>query len=106
MNALVTLPALMLQSTFTQALPTLVILSVSVAIIIVLVVKPAFLFRKKRHKEEGYRTIDDLYNEAKKEREASIDEILEKIHKKGLHSLNKKEKEILSRHSENGSRKN
>lgn len=89
------------QSTFLQALPTLIILTVCVAIIVILVSKPAFLFRKRGHsKNTGYQNMDDLYNEAKKEREASIDEILEKIHKKGLHSLSKKEKEILTRHSE------
>lgn len=91
--------AAILQSTLTQALPTLAILSVCVAIIVILVSKPAFLF-KRRSKKRGYQTIDDEYNEAKKEHEASIDEILEKIHKKGLHSLSKKEKEILTRHSE------
>lgn len=91
-----------LQSTFTQALPTLIILAACVGVIVVLVSKPAFLFRKRSRRDGGYQTIDDLYNDAKKEREATIDEILEKIHKKGLHSLSKKEKEILTRHSDAG----
>lgn len=96
---LISAQAILPQSTFMQALPTLIILTVSVAIIVILVTKPAFLFRKGASKK-GYQTIDDVYNEVKKEQEASIDEILEKIHKKGLHSLNKKEKEILTRHSD------
>lgn len=85
-------------SVWTKALPTLLIIFVSVAVIILLVVKP---FGKKGGKKtKGYQTIDDLYNEAKKENESTIDEILEKIHKKGLHSLSKKEKEILTRNSD------
>lgn len=88
------------QSTFTQALPTLLILSVSVALIVFFVSRPKSLFKKGARKNKGYQTIDDKFNEERREEEITIDEILEKIHKKGLHSLNKKEKEILTRHSE------
>lgn len=81
---------------FMQALPTLIILSICVAIIVFFVSKPK-LFKKKK---KGYQTIDDQYNEERKEQQLELDEILEKIHKKGLHSLSKREKEILTRHSD------
>lgn len=83
-------------STFTQALPTLIILCVCVAIIVLFVSRPK-LFKSKN---KGYQTIDDEYNEQRKEEQITLDQILDKIHKKGLHSLNKREKEILTKHSE------
>ena len=105
MNVTAILQTALPYSAVNPAIPTLIILGVAVTIVIILVSKPAFLFgRKGARKNKGYQTVDDQYNEAKKEREASIDEILEKIHKKGLHSLNKKEKEILTRHSDKSGR--
>lgn len=82
-----------------QALPTLIILCVCVGLIVFFVSKPKF-FSKGFSKKKTYQTIDDKFNEERREAEISIDQILDKIHKKGLHSLSKKEKEILTRHSE------
>lgn len=42
---------------------------------------------------------DDEYNTIKKEQEATLDELLDKISTKGIKSLSKKEKELLDRYS-------
>lgn len=88
-----------MQSTFLQALPTLIILVICVSLIVLLVSRPQLIWKKKKG-SNGYQTIDDRFNEERKEEQENIDQILEKIHKKGLHSLNKKEKELLTKHSE------
>ena len=44
-------------------------------------------------------TIDHRYNIERKNRQQEIDKILEKIHNKGMHSLTKKEKQILDEYS-------
>ncbi len=44
-------------------------------------------------------TIDQRYNIDKKGREAELDRILEKIHKKGMNSLTRKEKDTLKKYS-------
>jgi membrane associated rhomboid family serine protease len=44
-------------------------------------------------------TIDHRYNIERKNRQQEIDKILEKIHDKGMHSLTKKEKQILDEYS-------
>lgn len=89
-----------LLSTLTQALPTLIILCSCVALVVFLVSRPKVLSKGIFKKNKGYQTIDDEYNEERREMEITIDQILDKIHKKGLHSLSKREKEILTRHSE------
>lgn len=40
-------------------------------------------------------SIDDQYNDRKKSERAELDQLLEKISKKGMQSLNKKEKDRL-----------
>jgi|GEM_PF-3464582 len=88
-------------STLAKALPTLIILCITIGIVIYLVAKPKKGFKNPFSKSpKGVLNIDDIYNEQRKEREITIDQILEKIHKKGLHSLSKKEKEILTNHSD------
>ncbi len=50
-------------------------------------------------KHSNYYSIDHKYNAEKKARQQEIDTILEKIHRKGINSLTKKEKEILDEYS-------
>ncbi|MBW8683138.1 rhomboid family intramembrane serine protease [Chitinophaga rhizophila] len=42
--------------------------------------------------------IDDRYNINRTARRESVDTILEKVHRKGIHSLSRKEKELLEQH--------
>jgi len=47
----------------------------------------------------GRALSDDQYNTLKKEKEATLDELLEKISTKGIKSLSKREKELLDKYS-------
>ena len=44
---------------------------------------------------------DDDYRSRKVEKEASLDELLDKVHRKGLSSLSKKERQLLDNYSKN-----
>jgi len=44
---------------------------------------------------------DDAYRSRKASQEASLDELLEKVHRKGLSSLSKKERQLLDKYSKN-----
>ena len=46
-----------------------------------------------------YQSLDDQHNHQQKQREAELDELLDKINRKGLHSLNDREKRDLEKHS-------
>lgn len=79
----------------------LIILIPSIIFLILIVIKPEFLlidnlFHKNHRK---HYTIEHVYNEKKVNSQAEIDRILDKISKKGMSSLNKKEKEILDNYS-------
>jgi len=50
-------------------------------------------------KEQGYQTLEDRYNADRNDRQEVVNEILEKVHRKGIGSLTRKEKEILERYS-------
>lgn len=54
------------------------------------------LFYKQHSK---YYTIEDKYNSKKANAQRQVDQILEKIHKRGMNSLTRKEKEILDEYS-------
>lgn len=55
----------------------------------------------KPHMKVTYRRplTDDQYNTIRQEREATLDELLDKIHEKGIKSLSKKEKQLLEKYS-------
>ncbi len=58
------------------------------------------LGKKPRMKVVYGRSLsDDEYNTLKKEKEATLDELLEKISTKGIKSLSKREKELLDKYS-------
>lgn len=79
----------------------LIVLLPSIAFIIIIIKKPELLFVDnlfyKQH-SRGY-TIEDRYNAKKIDTQKRVDQILEKIHKHGISSLTKKEKEILDEYS-------
>jgi hypothetical protein len=61
---------------------------------------PAYFFIDKYFKRnKGDYTLDDKFNQLKKEEELSIDAILDKINEKGIRSLTKKEKRRLDEFS-------
>jgi hypothetical protein len=49
----------------------------------------------------GRSLSDDEFNTLRKEKEITLDQILDKINKKGIDSLTPKEKELLDKYSRN-----
>jgi membrane associated rhomboid family serine protease len=91
-------------SAFMENYVTILIIAVpSIAFIYLIITRPQVLlidnFYFKTHKNNY--SIDHRYNEAKNKSQQEIDAILDKINKKGIDSLSKKEKEILKQHSNN-----
>ena len=59
-----------------------------------------YLFRKSlkklfRSKEEKYQTLDDRYNEERRNRELEIDSLLSKMGKNGIKDLSEKDRKRL-----------
>ena len=81
--------------------PILVILIPCIVFIYIIIKMPHYLFVDnlfyKRH-NRSY-TIEYRYNTKKIDMQKRVDQILEKIHQKGISSLTKKEKEILDEYS-------
>lgn len=77
-------------------LPILGILVPSIAFLVLLVYRPHLLlvpsFKTASHK---FQTLEDKYNEERKMKELKVDEILDKIRKKGINKLTQKEKDFL-----------
>ncbi len=46
----------------------------------------------------GHRTVDDEYHERRLKKEQNLDKILDKIHRRGMGSLSKEEREFLEQH--------
>jgi len=93
---------LMQPSAFAENYLTILIIAVpSIAFIYLIITRPHILlidnYFFKTH-NESY-SIDDKYNAEKNNRQNEIDKILDKINKKGMSSLSKKEKELLREYS-------
>ncbi|HEX8316066.1 MAG TPA: rhomboid family intramembrane serine protease [Flavisolibacter sp.] len=80
-------------------LPILAITLPCIAFILLIIYKPEFLLTTSFRKKKMPRTIDQEYNYRKKQEQADIDGILEKIHRKGMKSLTREEREALERYS-------
>jgi membrane associated rhomboid family serine protease len=80
-------------------LPILLITIPTIAFILLIIYKPEILLLDSSAKKRSYRSIDHEYNYKKNQEQADIDSILEKIHRKGMNSLTKKEKEALEQYS-------
>jgi membrane associated rhomboid family serine protease len=81
-------------------IPILCIFIPSALFIFVIIRNPAFLLIDNYFFKHHYNyTLEDRYNMKKKTQQADIDRILEKIHKKGMNSLTKREKEALNEYS-------
>jgi hypothetical protein len=80
--------------------PILILIIPTLAFIILIIRRPDFLlvqnlFYKRSH---AY-SIDHKYNEQKAKKQFDIDKILEKIHKRGMNSLTRKERQQLNEYS-------
>jgi membrane associated rhomboid family serine protease len=80
-------------------LPILAILLPTIAFIFLIVYKPEVLLIDNFSRKKKSFTIDHQYNYKKAQEQINIDSILEKIHKKGMSSLTRKEKEALEQYS-------
>ena len=80
---------------------TIAIISLpSIIFIYVIVKRPTLLMVDSLYYNQHMNTtIDDRYNIDKRERQIEIDAILEKIHRKGINSLSKVEREKLDEYS-------
>jgi hypothetical protein len=82
-------------------LPILLIAVPAFVFLYIIITKPDFLLVDNyffRNQEDFY-NIDHKYNQEKANRQKEVDRILEKIHKKGIKSLTREEKELLKRES-------
>lgn len=84
--------------------PILIILIPCIVFIYIIIKMPHYLFVDNLFykKHNRFYTIEDLYNAEKIDVQKKVDQILEKIHQKGMQSLTKKEKEILDDFSKKG----
>lgn len=80
-------------------IPILLIFVPSCIFIYLIISRPAFLFLEKPFAKPGLLTLEDRYNENKHKQEKELNAILDKISKRGVESLSKKEKEKLERYS-------
>ncbi len=81
--------------------PILIIAIPAFVFLYIIITRPHFLLVDNyffRNQEDFY-NIDHKYNQEKANRQKEIDRILEKIHKKGMKSLTREEKELLKRES-------
>ncbi len=79
------------------------VLAVSVLSLILIwfiIARPQFLLVDNFfYKKTKHYTLEDRYNAAKLDRQKEVDRILEKVHKSGMGSLTKKEKEVLEEYA-------
>jgi membrane associated rhomboid family serine protease len=81
-------------------LPILAILLPSLIFIYIIVTRPHVLLIDNFYfKKRNYYSIDHKYNAEKRDKQKEVDAILEKIHKKGMSSLTRQERETLSQYS-------
>ncbi|RYZ31076.1 MAG: rhomboid family intramembrane serine protease [Chitinophagaceae bacterium] len=82
-----------------NTLPILLITIPTIAFILLIVYRPTLLLTNSFSKNKERRSIDHDYNYRKAQEQADIDAILEKIHRKGMKSLTRQEKEALEHYS-------
>ncbi len=88
-------------SALTENAFTLLIVAVpAIAFILFIIYKPqALLIDNYFFKNHSYLTIEDKYNLSRQNRQKDLNRLLEKIHRKGMKSLSKKEREMLEEYS-------
>ena len=80
-------------------LPILAITLPTIAFLVLIIYKPNVLLTGLSAKQKPFGSIDHQYNYRRAQEQASVDSILEKIHRRGMNSLTKQEKETLERYS-------
>ncbi len=96
LTAIVLYPSILAVNYFT----ILIIVVPAIAFILFIVYKPeALLIDNLFYKKSHYLTQEDKYNLSKRNKQKQLDELLEKIHKKGMKSLSQSEKEFLEKYS-------
>lgn len=89
---------------FIDNIITTLLIAIPVLVFLYLIVKkPSVLlvdnlFEKKK---ENYYTVDHRYNQRKADKQKKIDQILDKIHHKGMKSLTKEERDFLENANKN-----
>jgi membrane associated rhomboid family serine protease len=77
-------------------IPILIVVIPSVAFLILIFRKPEVLMVDNPFsRSEKHFTVEDKYNTSKRQQEADLDELLDKINRNGMASLTKKERERL-----------
>jgi len=82
-------------------IPILIMAVPALIFLYMIITHPHFLLVDNyffRNQEDFY-SIDHKYNQERANRQKEVDRILEKIHKKGMKSLTKEERELLKRES-------
>lgn len=80
--------------------PILAIAVPSLVFMFIIIRRPGLLLVENQFFKSKYKyTIDQRYNLEKIDKQKEVDRILEKIHRKGMNSLTKKEKETLEDYS-------
>jgi hypothetical protein len=86
---------------FVNTIPILAILTPSVVFLYFVFTRPEFLITGTlKSNVPGNYTIDDRYQTIRRDEEKELDLLLEKIHKRGIDSLSKLEREKLERFSQ------
>ena len=81
-------------------IPILLVALPSIFFIIFIIRRPhALLVQNLFYRTHQNYTVDDRYNIHKRNRQEEIDRILEKIHKRGMNSLTRQEKQTLKEYS-------
>lgn len=81
-------------------LPIVLVITPTLAFIFLIIKHLSYLFIEKfTFNQKDYKNIDDEYNELKVTHQHEINDILEKIHSKGVNSLSEREKEALEQFS-------
>ncbi len=88
-------PTIITQNPFT----VFIIAVPAVAFILFIIYKPQALLIDNLFYKNQNLTLEDRYNVTRRNRQQHLDHLLEKIHKRGINSLSKKEKEQLQDYS-------
>ena len=93
---------LMRPSVIPENIGTILIVALpAIAFILFIIYKPeALLVDNVFYRRTKNLTVEDRYNLTRREKQQVLDDILEKIHRKGMNSLTKKEKMLLKEYSE------
>ncbi|HEY0066413.1 MAG TPA: rhomboid family intramembrane serine protease [Flavisolibacter sp.] len=78
---------------------TVLMLLPSVLFMLLVILRPGMLLTTPSAQKKGRYSLEDRYNVQKKAKQQEIDRILEKLHRSGMKSLTKKEKEELELYS-------